>query len=188
LDIDYYCHFQEGKGNESLTEMNINVKHEFDKTDKDVDMIIYATSSIPILPAEVYGKFPNFGISVIYKQSNLQIQRNWFKSSQKLRKLIFSKNEIPLLNGGNFKDLENLEFLGWTQNTIGKLDNNAFAGLKNLKNIYFVENNMELILNSAIFEDLVSLEVLDIDMTKKLKIVSPQFLENQKNIKGLYCL
>jgi hypothetical protein len=99
-----------------------------------------------------------------------------------LKGLVFSNNEIPVLDGGNFGDLANLKFMGWTKNTIGKIDNNAFAGLKNLKSLYFVENNMELNLNSVIFKDLISLEHLNIDLMKKVKILSPNFLQNQINL------
>ncbi len=178
VENGYFCHF---KASDNSSEMNINIEHKFNWTDDDVLTIIYATQSIPILPAELYKKFSNINSCIFFGIQNFQVHRDWFKSSQDLKRILFSNNNIPNLDGGIFEDLENLEYLSFVDNRIQKIDDNAFAGLKKLQKLKFYNNKMELNLNSEIFKDLISLKYLWIQFVT-VKMLSSNFLQNLVNL------
>jgi hypothetical protein len=98
---------------------------------------IYTTTSIPILPAEMFHRFPDKKLSCgFYNLASIEIERDWFRHAGNLRNLFFSKNQIPKLEGEKFVDLKKLITLNLQWNSIKKIDEDAFVGLEKLELLY----------------------------------------------------
>jgi hypothetical protein len=95
------------KIDESKNSSEINFEFPVSKNTNHLTFI-YTTTSIPILPAELFRKFPNKTLSCgFYKLPMAIIERDWFQYSGNLKHLFFCKNKIPKLEGGKFFDLKN---------------------------------------------------------------------------------
>jgi Leucine-rich repeat (LRR) protein len=121
---------------------------------------IYTTTSMPILPAELFRKFPNktWGCG-FYKLTEAKLEGDWFKHAGNLKHLFFSNNRIPKLEGGKFVDLKELLSLNLRGNSIKEIDKDAFAGLENLRRLYLNKNQIDS-LHPDLFRNLMALEQL----------------------------
>ncbi len=105
---------------------------------------VYTTTSIPILPVELFMKFPNKTLGCgFYKLAEAKLELDWFKHAGNLKHLFFSKNQNPKLEGGKFVDLKKLDSLNLRENSIKEIDKDAFAGLENLRKLYLDSNQID---------------------------------------------
>jgi hypothetical protein len=109
------CGFKVDRSKNS-SEINFNVPVD-DKTEHLA--FIYTTTSIPILPAELFRKFPNKTLNCgFFNLASIKIERDWFKHAGNLKHLFFLRNRIPKLEGGKFVDLKKLVTLNLQRNSI----------------------------------------------------------------------
>jgi Leucine-rich repeat (LRR) protein len=149
---------------------------------------IYTTTSIPILPAELFRKFPEKTLSCgFYKLPETKLERDWFKHSGNLKHLFFSKNQIPKLEGRKFVDLQKLHSLNLRENSIKEIDKNAFAGLENLRNLYLHPNQINS-LHPDLFRNLMALEELYLNGNRIEKLDGNEFYSISFYLKKLYFL
>jgi Leucine-rich repeat (LRR) protein len=127
---------------------------------------IYTTTSIPILPAELFRKFSNKTLGCgLYKLQEAKLERDWFKHSGNLEHLFFGKNQILKLEGGKFVDLKKLDSLNLRRNWIKEIDKDAFAGLEKLRKLYLDSNQIDS-LHPDLFRNLVALAELNLSWNK----------------------
>jgi Leucine-rich repeat (LRR) protein len=147
--------------------------------------LIYTNTSIPILPAELFRKFPDKKLSCgFYKLASIKIERDWFKHAGNLFYLFFYKNHIPKLEGGKFVDLKNLASLNLERNFIKEIDQGAFAGLDNLKILKLSYSEIEY-LHSDLFQNLTALSQLGVYYSKLVQL-HPNHFKNLANLTHLY--
>jgi hypothetical protein len=120
------CGFQDGNATVDLVlDGNLNGSGS-------IETVVYISTSISILPAELYKEHPGLKTSCFFNIRNINISQNWFKHSGSLENLFFYKNEIPTLRGGNFVNLKNLLSLKLRSNGIKEIEESAFSGLESL--------------------------------------------------------
>jgi Leucine-rich repeat (LRR) protein len=145
---------------------------------------IYTTTSIPILPAELFQKFLKNILSCgFYNLPSIEIERDWFKHAGNLSNLFFNQNQIPKLEGGKFVDLKKLYSLNLQRNFIKEIDENAFAGLGYLKLLYLYSNDLEY-LHPDSFKNLTALTYIGLSYNKLVQLHPSLF----KNLAGLITL
>jgi Leucine-rich repeat (LRR) protein len=131
------------KINESESSSEINFDFTVDNQ-TDYLTFIYTNTSIPILPAELFQKFPDKILcGGFYNLASIKIERDWFKHSERLENLLFYQNRIPRLEGGKFVKLKNLYSLNLQFNFLKEIDADAFKGLDKLKVLILNNNELE---------------------------------------------
>jgi Leucine-rich repeat (LRR) protein len=141
---------------------------------------IYTTTSIPILPAELFRKFSNKTLGCgFYKLPEAKIERDWFKHAGNLEHLFFRENQIPKLGGGKFVDLKKLQSLNLRANSIKEIDKDAFAGLENLRKLFLNSNQIDS-LHPDLFRNMVVLEELYLSWNKIEKLDGNLFIGLKK--------
>jgi Leucine-rich repeat (LRR) protein len=105
---------------------------------------IYTTTSISIMPAELFRKFPNLTVGCGFcGLPEAKLERDWFKQAGNLEHLYFRDNQIPKLEGGKFVELKKLHSLNLGENSIKEIEKDAFAGLENLRKLYLNINQID---------------------------------------------
>jgi Leucine-rich repeat (LRR) protein len=93
---------------------------------------VYTTTSDPILPKNLYEKYPSLKTCFFYYMGTFKIGPDWFQNSATLENLIFYQNKIQKLESGKFGNLKSLNTLYMRKNSIREIEGNAFIGLTNL--------------------------------------------------------
>ncbi len=69
------CGFKVG-GDQKDSNLDTDLKNQ------DVQTIVYRTTSIPILPPELFKKFPRMNRCIFYNLSTTVVDRGWFKHAE----------------------------------------------------------------------------------------------------------
>lgn len=182
LSKNYLCAFRPVQiGEEDSSGMNLTVEHKDGKTDRNVTLIIYSVASVPILPVDLYQKFPNLETCIFYNLNNFSIEQDWFQHSQNLREVDFFNFIFPVLEGEKFIHLKNLQKLNFKYNGLKEIDENAFVGLKSLTSLEINYNDLEY-LPQNLFKELVTLEELYL-RDLKIKTITPALLNPLAKLK-----
>lgn len=88
----------------------------------------------------------------------------------KLEVLLVSHNNIVIIDGTMFKDLNHLKILDLSFNHLTNIGNGTFDLVPNLKNLSMAHNNLTSLLNFGIFTHLTFLESLDISNNRLYSI------------------
>jgi Leucine-rich repeat (LRR) protein len=167
------CGFKVDSENSS----EINFDFPVDEELKHVTFV-YTTTSIPILPAELFEKVPDKKVFVgFYNLASIKIERDWFKHSENLTHLFFYQNRIPRLEAGKFLDLKKLKSLNLRYNFLKEIDVGAFSGLQNLNLITLSYNELEY-LHPDTFRNTPSLERILL-IANRLKQVTGLFEKHE---------
>lgn len=170
----FVCGFENRKNDSN--ELSLDIEHSLNKTNQDVEAVIYTTTSIPILPSELFKNFPMLDTCIFYNLSKTLIQRDWFKNSQSLKTLIFYHSDIPKLGGLRFSDLPNLVSLELKKCRIAYISENAFSNLMKLEKLNLSRNELKT-LRFNIFKNLTSLRQLSISYNPIEKL-NPTIFKN----------
>jgi hypothetical protein len=155
----YVCGFRIDADERDLN-LNLTIEYTKNRTNQHVQALIFKTTAIPILPKEIFAKFPNITSSYFYRLNNssaTEVHQDWFKHARNFTELVFYESNIPTLEPYVFTNLQNLIRLDFVRCGIKIIDEAAFVGLKKLEELKLLENNFTH-LHSDTFNDLVSLK------------------------------
>jgi hypothetical protein len=170
------CGFKVGEYQKDLT-------LETELNNQDVQTIVYTTTSIPILPPEMFKNLPRMSRCIFYNLSTTVGARDWFKPAQGLKQLIFYRSEFPVLESGKFVDLKNLLELDLKECGVEQIEEEAFLGLEKLEKLN-LDGNKLTVLHPNLFKDLSTLKELHISNNPITNLRSAIFhkLINLENI------
>jgi Leucine-rich repeat (LRR) protein len=156
-DQSKICEFKVDEVQKDAEDLNL----DFKLNNQDVQTIVYTTSSNPILPPELFKKFPRMNRCIFCNISTTVVDRDWFKHAQGLKQLIFYRSEIPVLEAGKFVDLKNLLELDLKECGVEQIEEEVFLGLGKLEKLN-LDGNKLTVLHPNLFKDLPSLKELHI--------------------------
>jgi Leucine-rich repeat (LRR) protein len=174
------CGFKVGEDQKDSQDLNL----DNELNNQDVQTIVYRTNSTPILPPELFKKFPRMTRCIFYKLSTTVVDRDWFKHAQGLKQLIFYRSEIPVLVDGNFVDLKNLLELDLKECGVEQIEVEAFLGLGKLEKLN-LDGNKLTVLHPKLFKDLRTLKELHIS-NNPLTNLSSAILQNLVNLENFF--
>jgi hypothetical protein len=183
----YSCGFRIDPEVLDPTQLNLTIEYTKNRTDQHVQALIYKTTAIPILPKEVFEKFPNMTSSYFFQLNNLsatEVHQDWFKHARNLTQLFFYMNNIPTLGPFLFTNLQNLVELDLYICRIKSFDENTFVGLRKLE-ILRLYNNSLTHLHSDTFKDLVSLKELNMAFNYEMKKLGTGVFRNLVKLEKL---
>jgi Leucine-rich repeat (LRR) protein len=187
-DLKYYfapnsqvCGF---KVDRSENSSEINLDFPVDNKTEHLTFI-YTTTSIPILPAELFKRFPDKSLGCgFYKLPSIEIERDWFKYAGNLSNLFFNQNRIPKLDSGKFVDLKKLKSLNLQRNSIEEIDKNTFAGLDSLTSLNLSYNDINY-LHPDLFKNLTVLTYISLKSNKLVQL-HPNLFKNLTKLTTLF--
>jgi Leucine-rich repeat (LRR) protein len=171
------CGFKVGEDQKDLnldTELN----------NQDAQLIVYTTTSIPILPPELFKNLPRMNRCIFYNLSTTVVDRDWFKHAQGLKQLIFYRSEIPVLEDGKFADLENLLELNLKECGVEQIEIEAFLFLGKLEKL-ILDGNKLTVLHPNLFKDLPTLKELHIS-NNPITNLSSSIFQNVVNLENFF--
>jgi Leucine-rich repeat (LRR) protein len=179
-DQSKICGFKVGEHQKDSQDLNLDTE----LNNLDVQTIVYRTTSTPILPPELFKKFPRMNRCIFYNLSSTVVDRDWFKHAQGLKQLIFYRNEIPVLEDDKFVDLKNLLELDLKECRVEQIEVEAFLGLGKLEKLN-LDGNKLTVLHPNLFKDLPKLKELHIS-NNPLTNLSSAILQNLVNLENFF--
>jgi hypothetical protein len=173
----YVCGFRIDPDERDPKQMNLTIEYTKNRTNQDVQALIYRSTAIPILPKEVFENFPNITSSYFFRLNNssaTEVHQDWFKHAQNFTELVFYEGDISTLGPFVFTNLQNLIRLDFVECGVKTIDENAFVGLKKLEKLKLYRNSFTH-LHSDTFKDLVSLKELNMALNSLQKLGSGVF-------------
>jgi hypothetical protein len=174
------CGFKFDKNQKDFQDFNLGTE----LNNQEVQTIVYRTTSNPILPPELFKKFPRMNRCIFYNLSSTVVDRDWFKHAQGLKQLIFYRSEIPVLEAGKFVDLKNLLELDLKECGVEQIEEEAFLGLGKLEKLN-LDGNKLTVLHPNLFKDLPTLKELHIS-NNPITNLSSAIFQNLINLENFF--
>lgn len=153
--------------------------HTNNNTDVDVKMVSFISSSVHVVPHQIFTIFPNMEILDLLDSKMRKWNRDFLKNARNLRRIWLAKNEIEELGDNSFLGAIKLENLVLHKNKLTLISEKAFNGLEQLKSLE-LQNNLLTTLSGNVFSPLKKLTELNLSENKILKIDGEVFMGNGK--------
>lgn len=113
--------------------------HHKNTTDQDIRVVSFDSSSIFLLPPEIFSTFPNVQTLKLGGQRVDRLQEDLFDNARNLKILHLNSNNIP---GNIFRGAEELTEIYLFSNGITEVGPDAFKNLRKLEVLYLNDNKL----------------------------------------------
>lgn len=164
----YICEFRNVEVLEGKTITIENGDHMVNKTNADVKMVSFISSTVHVVPNQIFTIFPNMEILDLLNSSMTKWNRDFLKNAKNLKRVWLAKNEIEEFADNSFMGAIGLETLVLHNNKLTKISEKAFNGLVQLKSLE-LQNNLLTSLNGNVFAPLKKLKELNLSENSTLR-------------------
>lgn len=179
-DESYGCFLNNVKlGNESSIE--IGGAHLGGRTDEDVKFVEILSSTVDIIPPEIFQKFQNletFGII------NSRLSKIQLPDCSKIKSLQFTSCQIENIDQEVFKGCKNLETLQLNYNRLERFHSNILNGLSSLKFLDLFENKLTS-LSADFFRHIPNIEKVDFG-ANRIDAIHPHTFDNLRKLNSVW--
>lgn len=158
---------------------------EMDSMRKDIFSIKFVSSTLRIIPNELFAQASSLKYLDISKCSLRELNLLSFNKAENLLELYMQENELVALEDSYFVHTQKLKLLDISSNRITTINENAFRSLGNLERLSLSYNRLAVLADET-FVPLRSLEWLWLDHNQLTLISSYLFSLSQHNLKGAY--
>jgi Leucine-rich repeat (LRR) protein len=116
--------------------------HGSSTTNADIKQVVFESSSIYSIPAELFTTFKNLEGLTMIKQGLQEIEQNTFINAQHLSVLRLDSNLLKVIDEDTFLGAHKLDYIQIDFNQIESVHKNAFKRLGHLKVLYITGNQI----------------------------------------------